>query len=376
MQRQSHSSTVFSLPITVSVAPQYGGIPASFTASEIISLSYVANSPDIGFSGVATTSVNVTVANKTSGVPACQKGDKILITGDGSFPAFFVDSRTFDTNTTTFTAYDSCSKLEVDFDTANFPNIDNNGNVKLYSQSQVFSAMSHQLDMTIGAPSDLGIQFGTSDLQGSCRSILEAVSEINGVMFVCSSDNGIQPVSFKEFVGLTNIRNFQEVISDSRSTIEFSGLVVRDTTCNKEYTYGSNNVFKIIESSLVKGDTNIGGALYSRFRTVKYTGFIMNNATTYMFTPVIPQQINWNIEKADGTTISGSAFVLNISAVYTSEGWLIQYSSPEAEPAAVAYVSKDARELKEKVVKQDEKQGVYFLNKNGSGMRVKLDDGN
>lgn len=362
MQRQSHNSTVFSLPIQISVV-RSGTTVSTFTADEIISLSYQATAPDIGFSGIMTTSISVTLANKSSGTPACQKGDTIQISDAGSFSDYYVQDRSFDTYTTNFTAYDCCSKIEVDFDTTNFVDTETvtiSGKSvvqpKLYTQAQVISAMSTQLSITIVPPTDIGIKFSKSDLSGSCRSILEAISEINGCMFVCVS-NQIQAVMYKDYIATANVNDYGEVLSDS-SSLTFDGLVVTDTTYNKEYHYGSNKIFRYIESALVKGDSSVGGALYNRFVSATYNSFTMSNAVVSYFTPTMPQQITYDTSR--------TAIALNMSANYTAGGWIVQYSSPEAHADVDTYESKDIR-LMDLLLKQGV-HGNILVDKNYGGL--------
>lgn len=358
------------MPIIIYVIRD-GTVVGEFNSSKIISVSYQANSPDIGFSGISTSSISVTLANTSIRTAACQKGDRIVVYGVGLFPDFYVQDRSFDTYTTQFTAYDRCSMLEQEFDNSDFDEYEYiydqsgehviNTKVKLYNQTAVISALNTQLGFTVTPPEDIGIKFSKSDLSGTCRSILEAISEINGCMFMCSAYNTIQAVLYKNYIATTNINSYDEVTSDS-SYIEFDGLVVNDTTFNKEYHYGSNSIFKYIDSALVKGNSNVGGALFSRFISARYTSFSMTNAIPSYFATGVPQYLSYGS--------GGGAIALNISAVYTPEGWLVQYSSPECQPSDNTYQSKDQR-LIDLALKQG-KHGNTYVNKNGSGLVVNL----
>ena len=342
---------------------------ATFDASEIISLSYSASSPDIGFSGISTSSISVTVANKLQATPACQKGDKVVVSGDGLFPSFFVQDRNFNTDTTSFTAYDSCSKLDKEFDNSNFDDFDyqydeqghaTGKTIKYYNQTAVITAMNTQLGFTVTPPTDIGIKFQKSDLSGTCRSILEQISQINGCMFICTTSDTIMAVLYKDYAATANISSYGEVLSDN-SLVSFDGLVVRDTTFSKEYHYGSNSIFRYIDSALVKDNSNVGGALYTRFRGASYSSFSMSNAKPLYFAANVPQQITYSVGDASVTAI-----VLNVSATYTADGWLAQYSSPECQPADNTYQSKDQR-LMDLLVKNG-KHGNILVDENFFGV--------
>lgn len=329
---------------------------ATFDASEIISLSYSAQSPDIGFSGISTSSISVTVANKLQATPACQKGDKIVLSGAGLFPSFFVQDRSFSTDTTSFTAYDSCSKLDKEFDNSTFVDTvkaNDKTTIKYYNQTAVITAMNTQLGFTVTPPTDIGIKFQKSDLSGTCRSILEQISQINGCMFICTTSDTIMAVLYKDYAATANISSYGEVLSDN-SLVSFDGLVVRDTTFSKEYHYGSNSIFRYIDSALVKDNSSVGGALYTRFRGASYSSFSMSNAKPLYFAANVPQQITYSVGNA-----SVIAIVLNVSATYTADGWLAQYSSPECQPSDNTYQSKDQR-LIDLLMKQGIHGNMYW----------------
>lgn len=305
--------------------------------------------------------------NKSSATPAVQKGDTIRLSGDGYFPDFFVSERSFDTYTTNLTAYDCCSKLDQEFDNSNFDELDANNNIKLYTESEVLAAIRYQTGLTISSPTSTGEKYAKDDLSGTCRSILEAMSEVNGIMWVCSTGSQITHVAYKDYLATATVSDFAEVLADTTQKT-FGALVVTDMTYSKMYSYGSGNVFKYIESNLIKNNSNVGGTLYSRFVNAVYSSFRLRSAklSTTMF-GCIPQQVTY----PTGTSTTASAIALNMVATYTPAGWLIDYSSPECDPDDDTYKSRLNRELK-KTVKKDEKMGVYFLNENGSGMRLKL----
>ena len=341
---------------------------ATFTAGEIQSVSFGAFSPDIGFSGISTSNIDVTLINKTAASPACQKGDKIRISGVGLFPDFYVSDRTFDTYTTSFTAYDSCCKLDQEFDNSTFVDtvkVNNKTTIKYYTQTEVISAVNTQLGITVTPPTDIGIKFQKADLSGTCRSILEAIAAINGCMFVCTTSNTIQAVLYQQYIATANVSSYGEVLSDN-SRVTFDGLVVRDTTFNKQYHYGTNSIFRYIDSALVKDNSSVGGALYTRFRGASYSSFTMRNAQVLSFTANIPQQITYDVGGDDAT-----ALVLNISATYTAAGWLIEFSSPECQPSDNTYQSKDQR-LIDLALKQG-LHGPLFVNENGSGIAMEIE---
>ena len=341
---------------------------ATFTAGEMQSVSFGAFSPDIGFSGISTSNIDVTLINKTTASPACQKGDKIRLSGAGLFPDFYVSDRTFDTYTTSFTAYDSCCKLDKEFDNSTFVDtvkVSGKTVIKYYTQTEVISAINTQLGITVTPPTDIGIKFQKADLSGTIRSILEAIAAINGCMFVCTTSNTIQAVLYQQYIATANVSSYGEVLSDS-SLVTFDGLVVRDTTFNKEYHYGTNSIFRYIDSALVKDNSSVGGVLYTRFRGASYSSFTMRNAQVLSFTANIPQQITYDVGGDDVT-----ALVLNISATYTAGGWLIEFSSPECQPSDNTYQSKDQR-LIDLALKQG-LHGPLFVNENGSGIAMEIE---
>jgi len=222
-----------------------------------------------------------------------------------------------------------------------------------------------QLGITVTPPADIGIRFQKSDLSGTIRSILEQISQINGCMFVCTTSNTIQAVLYQQYIATANVSSYGEVLSDS-SPVTFDGLVVNDTTFNKQYHYGTNSIFRYIDSALVKDNSSVGGALYTRFRGASYSSFTMRNAQVLSFTANIPQQITYDVGGDDVT-----ALVLNISATYTAGGWLIEFSSPECQPSDNTYQSKDQR-LIDLALKQG-LHGPLFVNENGSGIAMEVE---
>lgn len=325
-------------------------------------------SPDVGFSGIATSSVEIVLVNKTAGVPACQKGDTIRLSGAGYFADYFVQDRAFDTYTTSFTAYDSCCKLDKEFDNSNFDEKDSQGNIKLYTEAEVLSAMRYQTGLSIGSPTSTGEKYAKGDLSGTCRSILEAMADVNGGMWVCNVSNQLSFVEYTQYLATAAVDSFAEVLSDNSAT-SFEGLVVTDMTYDKTWSYGSGNVFKYIQSNLIKNNSSVGGELYNRFRATNYASFTMRNAMlSTTFSGLVPQQITYPTDDQGHTA---SATVLNITARYTAAGWMCDFSSPECQPPDESYQSRIKREL-DKTVKKDEKMGVFFLNETGSGVRIKL----
>lgn len=359
MRSQSRYSTAFSSPISVNVS-RSGSFYYLFGASRIISFSYNGNVPDHGASGVCTTSITLVLANLIADTAACEKGDVLNIYGAGTFPDYTVKERRVSKYTTTVTAYDSCSALDTEFDNSALDNTDQSGDIKLYSQSDVLDMIRLQTGLGNRIRGGGGAdRYCKDDLSGTCRSIMERMAELGGYIWAASGAD-ITPVSFRSSSGTIFVGNSAEKTGDTYYSA--GAVILTDTTYNVRYDGGyiSGNIFKYIESGQVKGNA----AIYSTLRTAlnkSYNSFEISNAIA-SGTFTMPAEVTIN---------SATKIALSVSGRYTPAGMLCDISAPELLWDNEAYKPKQAREDR-RSVKKGEDLGCFFLNTNGSGLRVKL----
>jgi hypothetical protein len=298
-------------------------------------------------------------------------GHRLNITAVNSSINYIVKDVQNDKYTTTVTAYDNCSKLDAEFDNTNIPaeTVDpQTGKTieALYNETYVLGAIATQLSISIGSPNGQSM-YSKDDLKGTCRSILEKVAEINGIVWV---DTGgyITPVSFIDgtgYAGSLAVNNASDVDITGETATTTGSVILTDTTNGVKYDNGLvyGTAFKIIESEQVKGNAAVYSALVNRLVGKNYISLKISNAIVsgYFAAPA-------------AVSISGVPVpkkVLDISARLTPAGLLCDMSSPVLLNDANTYKSKQNRD-DQKAVKKGEKNGVVFLNENGSGVIIEV----
>lgn len=299
-------------------------------------------------------------------------GHRLNITAVNSSINYIVKDVQTDKYTTTVTAYDNCSKLDAEFDNTNIPaEIIDPTDPKhertieaLYNEAYVLGAIATQLSISIGSPNGQSM-YSKDDLKGTCRSILEKVAEINGIVWV---DTGgyITPVSFIDgtgYAGSLAVNNASDVDITGETATTTGSVILTDTTNGVKYDNGLvyGTAFKIIENEQVKGNAAVYSALVNRLVGKNYTSLSISNAIV-SGTFVAPAAV-----------VIGSATkkVLNISARLTAAGLLCDLSSPVLLNDSATYKRKQEREDK-KSVKKGEKVGCFFLNENYSGVKIEV----
>lgn len=385
MQCQNRCSTAFSPTFAqISVATAQGGAAYhTFTADEIISFSYNGNCPDYGASGVCTSSVSITVANLTPNTAAVQK-DYIItsISAAGcTFGAYFIISdMNYDRYTTTITAYDFCSKLDKEFNNSSFAatekNQKNEDVIKLYTETQMLTAMN--LQVTGASIGSIGgaERYSKDDMSGTCRSILETTAAVTGRMWAANSGNSIVPHQFGDYIpgsasggtagGNVSISEYSERYDYSSGTP--GNIILYDTTNAKEYKDSMQNVFKYVDSGLVKGEgqvySNLKSALNKQYGAFKVIDAIIAGSVAMPLDVAITE---------NGGTIHKTA--RNVSARLTAGGMLCELSADEMKLDSRTYKPREKREDK-KAVKKGETVGKVFLDANFSGISFTIPDQN
>ncbi len=368
MRYLSHSSTAFSgftIALNVYKSSQlYTTIPYN----QVISFSYSANAPDNGFSGMCTTSISVTVANSILSTAEVVKGDDITVSSTVFFPTFKVRDATYTKYTTTFTAYDYCGELEQEFDNTNFDVQDTNGDPKLYTQSNVLTAIQSQTGVSVTSErSNVGEQYIKDDLSGSCRDILDRMSKVCGIMFTATTGKNVVGMEYRDNAGALDVSAYSEYM---QYYYDRSGkIILTDTVTGEMYTGGTlqtGNVFRLIESNLVKGTASIYTTL-TPFENYLYKAFSVTTALVTTGTAAVPALVT-----LDSTT-DNARMALNINMRATAAGFIADMSAPMLDNDKT-YKYKEERDQKQ-VVKKGQKLGVFFLNENGSGVRYQISSG-
>lgn len=305
----------------------------------------------------------MTVTNFVPNTAAIDKGHRLSANG---FPIVTVNDKSVDKYTTTVTAYDSCSKLDKEFDNSAFETETTDPQTgkkvpRYYSESDVRAAVSLQLGgLSIGSPNGQS-RYQKDDLSGTCRSILEKMAEVNGIVWA-DTLGSITPEPFRTgWAGSLAVSNSAEVTGLHTDTT--AAVVLTDTNNGVRYPAGllSGTVFKFVESEQVKGNAAVYTALAGRLENKAYSSLKVTNAI-----------VSGNFAVPAQVTIGANTYtVLDLSVRLTAAGLLCDMSAPELLNDADTYKPKQTREDK-KSVKKGEKVGCFFLNENYSGVKIEV----
>ena len=290
-----------------------------------------------------------------------------------------------------FTAYDSCKCLDILFDYSNYPQYPPNDNSDSSSSTTTTSDSSSTTVTTTKKKKaeakylsselvkDLANQAGFAgcdyiprvmylkqkDLKGkSCREILQTLTETNFGTLYCGNDDHLKFVSALSSGSGASVSKSEcsKIIEKSHKT--YTKLLIEGKD-NKLFEYGSGDFSHclIISGSMI--DEDIAGQIASEFlaKGFEYLAFSISNAV-----------ISSNLE------VMGQIFVSdidtkyicrNITISFTSTGAIASLSSPQMSESKSEYLNKFMRTANKKV-QLDTTYNNFFVNENGSGVRIKI----
>ena len=212
-----------------------------------------------------------------------------------------------------------------------------------------------------------------NDIDGTCRQIVEKLSEMDCGTFHISSGNTLGFLSAVSNTGTLVIYDDDECTPYiEESSRQITGAVITDTHDNKVYTYGSSDYRNI---AILSGDyidqsaaTSIAGMLFNSGQgSFRYYAFAIQNAIMHDFAKAgCKIQIGLGQDgtilpcRADSVTIRFGA----INAIGT-------LSAPIVYEGYAAYMNAINRKDKDSV-KKNATHNTYFVNNSGDGRRVKI----
>ena len=295
-----------------------GGTKVSMENNQIIGdIRITNNSGGFPSSGVVASQLTFTIdIDKFGGVIYFDPSASCTIGGFDA-PTYYVTGRSLSGNSYTITATDRTIFLDLPFNyTTLEEHKDSDGNVSI---SEVVNEIARQAGFTsgsAGSASSVLDKIPYADLATSCRSILDAISQIACGVWYCTVGNALNFYAFGSFVA-----SFYP--SESKRTDVMRGLTKgpicgvlminnsTSTDASEEFSEGSTgstyNAIKIVSKYATAGRCR---ALYDRVKDAKYTSFSVARAECSYFLPVGTQFQ----EDAEETYIATN---INMSLSYT-----------------------------------------------------------
>ena len=305
-----------------------------------------------------------------------------------------------------FTAFDRCKDLDILFDYSNYPEYakdtsdNNSGNTSTDNSESTDtggsgdSESSSSTTDTTTAPKkteskylasqvvqDIANQVGFSgcdfiprtlylknkDLKGrSCREILQILTESSFGVAYCGNDDKLKFIHAQSSGSGASVKKgeYTRVIEKSHKT--YTKLLVEDTKNNKLYEYGNGDYSNclMISGSLLDKETSqaIASEIFAS-DGLEYLAFSIDNAIISSNLEVMGQ-----IFIPDNTA---KYICRNIKISFTATRSVASVSSPQISESKSEYINKFMRAANNKV-QLDTTYNTFFVNKNGSGTRVKI----
>lgn len=329
------------------------------------------------------------------------------------FPTYYTSEPEFDGTAMSFTAYDRCKDLDIPFDYSNYPEYvkeasddntessaenDNSDSSSSNSTSSSTTTDSSSTSTTVTTTSekkkkveakylasqivqDIANQVGFSgcdyvprttylknkDLKGkSCREIIQTLTEASFGVAYCGNDNNLKFISALSSGSGASVKSgeYSKIIEKSHKS--YTKLLIEDTKNNKLYEYGGGDYSHCLMLSGSLLDEETSQAIASELLAsngLEYLAFSIENAI-----------ISSNLE------IMGQIFIpdnetkyicRNITISFTATRAVASLSSPQMSESKAEYLNKFMRLSNDKV-KLDTTYNTFFVNKNGSGRRLKI----
>lgn len=286
-----------------------------------------------------------------------------------NIPTFYIDNSSFDGTCVQFTAYDATKRLDLPFSRANYSY--KTGNVvNQYNISTIFADLCGQCGLQSGYSPSNRTTLTYNDLDGTCRQIVEKLSEMDCGSFHISNGNTLGFLSAVSNTGTHVIYDESECtpcIEQSNRAI--TGAVITDTHDNKTYEYGSSDYRNVV---ILSGDyitqavsQSIAAALFNSGQgTLRYYAFVIQNAIMHDFAKA-GCKVKIGLEQSDPVLpYRADNIVIRFGAI-NAVGTL---SAPIVYEGYAAYMNAINRKDKD-AVKKSATYGNVFINEN-SGYRT------
>lgn len=299
------------------------------------------------------------------------------------FPTYYIDKPEYDGVAMSFTAYDRCKDLDILFNYSNYPQYppsDNSDSSSTdsssttqkkveakYLASEVVRDLVNQVGFSSCEYVPRTLYLKQSDLKGkSCREILQILTEASFGVAYCGNDNKLRFVSALSSGSGTSVKKgeYSRIIEKSQKS--YTKLLVEDSKNNKLYEYGSGDYSHCLM---------LGGSLLNEETSQAIASeMLASNGLDYLAFSIDNAIISSNIE------VMGQAFIQdsdtkyicrNITISFTATRAVASLSSPQMSESKSEYLNKFMR-IANKKVQLDKTYNTFFVNENGSGVRIKI----
>lgn len=362
-----------------------------YTAEYLSGVTISKSGGGIGTSGVTTTCLTARV--KVS-FPIDSGAVITIKYRNWEFPTYYVNVSDYNGYYVSLTAYDLCKDLDLPFDRSSYKKPDSttenedkfeNENSSSTSSTDKEETNNENRFLTTLVLGDLANQIGFkdcghssektyltySDLDGSCRTILQKISEADCGVFYCGNDNTLKFVSFENSssAGYSAYGDYSVVAVQPEKNI--TQIIAEDTKNNKTYTYGSGGY----KSSLtLSGDfldketsQNIASRIFQNGGKYTYSAFSVDNAIISSNIEVFGLIEFMNTNNAENVYRKCSDIVIKFGALTA----VAALSSTKITENKVTYADKMYRLLNERI-KLNTAYGNYFIDKN-NGIEMEIE---
>lgn len=338
----------------------------TFTANKLADITITKSRSGMGFSGVVTSSISGRVKTST----AFDQGAAVVVGYDyWNFPTFYIDSSSYDGTSVQFTAYDKCKNLDIPFDRTGY-SYKTGDTINQYQTSLVVGNLCGQCGFASSSYSSAKSTLNYNEMDGSCRQILEKLSQADCGVFYCTANDTLGFISATGTSGSVVVWDNSPVIEQSKRDI--SGLVITDTHSNEVYKFGSSSYQYV---GIIEGDFINQSIAQGIAATLINSG---QGAFHYYAFNIQSAEIDDNVEIGGQIQLGTGqdAQILpykigNITMRFGAIKVVANLSSPVVYEGYTAYINAINRKAKDKVNK-DTTYNTYFVNNTGDGRRVKI----
>lgn len=396
--------TVFSFSdLTLEIA---GNI---YTGEYLADVSISKSVDGIGTSGISTSQLSGKVLTSYR----FPQGSSVKVTYRGwSFPTYYIDNPEYDGTAMSFTAYDKCKDLDIPFDCTNYPqyppeqkgddtssssgtetgstttgasgssgSTSSEGSTVVsqtttkkkaeakYLASQIVQHISALVGFSKCNYAPQTLYLTNSELKDkSCREILQTITEADCGVAYCGNDNSLRFVSATGSGSGASVKSgeYSKIIEKSQKS--YTRLLIEDSKNNKYYDYGSGDYTHCLMLSGSLLNETVSQRIASKLLASS------SNGLEYLAFSIDSAEISSNLE------IFGQIFIpdcetkyicRNITISFTATSAIASLSSPQMSESKSEYYNWLKRANNGKV-KLNTTYNTFFVNKNGSGRRIKI----
>ena len=373
----------------------------------------------IGTSGISTSQLSGKVLTSYR----FPQGSSVKVTYKGwEFPTYYIDNPEYDGTAMSFTAYDRCKDLDIPFDCTNYPqyapkqkgdddtatgssgssgsgsstttgtssgstssgsSTGSDGSTVVsqtttktvkpeakYLASQIVQHISALVGFSKCNYTPQTLYLTNSELKDkSCREILQTITEADCGVAYCGNDNSLRFVSATGSGSGASVKSgeYSKIIEKSQKT--YTRFLIEDSKNNKYYDYGSGDYSHCLMLSGSLLSQNVAQQIAS-----KLLASSSNSGLNYLAFSIDSAEISSNLEIFGQIFIPNSEtkyICRNITISFTATSAIASLSSPQRSESKSEYYNWLKRANNGKV-KLNTTYNTFFINKNGSGHRIKI----